>query len=152
MSEDGKSDSFLNRWSDRKLGQETETDGVSDEPISAPTDEQTDTPSEDAEPKSIPVWQQPDADPETKKEALRAILRKPEHDILDGLNEYDEDFTQFASLGNIVTHEMKRVARWVGDELNEDLPPPGSETEQQEQTEQAKEPENTENKEGEDRA
>ena len=30
---------------------------------------------------------------------------------LDGLNDYDEDYTAFAGLGNVVTQEMKRVLK-----------------------------------------
>jgi uncharacterized protein YacL (UPF0231 family) len=147
MSEKDNSDSFFSRWSDRKLDQKIESEDEVDKAASAFADEQT-VSHQEAKEKPTPIWEQPDVDPETKKAALRAILRKPEHNILDGLNEYDDDFTQFTGLGNIVTHEMKRVARWVGDELNDNLPA-ATEVEQQEQ---AEEPEQTENKEGEDRA
>ncbi len=29
--------------------------------------------------------------------------------MTDGLNDYDEDYTRFAGLGNVVTQEMKRM-------------------------------------------
>jgi uncharacterized protein YacL (UPF0231 family) len=147
MSEKDNSDSFFSRWSDRKLDQKIESEDEVDKAASAFVDEQA-VAHQEAKEKPTPIWEQPDVDPEIKKAALRAILRKPEHNILDGLNEYDDDFTQFTGLGNIVTHEMKRVARWVGDELNDNLPA-ATEVEQQEQ---AEEPEQTENKEGGDLA
>ncbi|MBT3815406.1 MAG: hypothetical protein HOG92_04270, partial [Methylococcales bacterium] len=37
------------------------------------------------------------------------LLQKKEFTILDGLNEYDEDYTFFESRGNIITHEMKKI-------------------------------------------
>ena len=41
--------------------------------------------------------------------ALRKLFNQPDFNITDGLNDYDDDYTQFASLGNVVTHEMKRM-------------------------------------------
>jgi hypothetical protein len=40
---------------------------------------------------------------------LKQLLQKKEFSILDGLNEYDEDYTFFESRGNIITHEMKKI-------------------------------------------
>jgi hypothetical protein len=39
---------------------------------------------------------------------LKQVLQKKEFSILDGLNEYDEDYTFFESRGAIITHEMKK--------------------------------------------
>ena len=44
-----------------------------------------------------------------RQKALRILFNQPEYNITDGLNDYDDDYTQFASLGSIVTHEMKRM-------------------------------------------
>ena len=41
--------------------------------------------------------------------ALRKLFHLPGLHTPDGLDDYDEDFTQFAKLGNIVTHEMERM-------------------------------------------
>ncbi len=43
-------------------------------------------------------------------QALLSAFRKTECCTLDGLNEYDDDFTSFAPLGDLVTHEMKQAA------------------------------------------
>lgn len=43
--------------------------------------------------------------------ALRKLFGQPAFNVTDGLNDYDEDYTQFASLGNVVTHEMKRMLK-----------------------------------------
>jgi len=48
---------------------------------------------------------------------LKQVLKKKEFSILDGLNEYDEDYTFFESRGAIITHEMKKRV------VNEVLPP-----------------------------
>ena len=44
-----------------------------------------------------------------RRMALRKLFSQPAYNVTDGLNDYDEDFTQFAGLGNLVTHEMKRL-------------------------------------------
>ena len=50
-------------------------------------------------------------DPETKKQALRDLFRKPGFNQTDGLEEYENDYNYhaFAGLGSVVTHEMKRM-------------------------------------------
>ncbi|MDP7536237.1 MAG: hypothetical protein QF470_00200 [Methylococcales bacterium] len=51
-------------------------------------------------------------EPSNKEElievVLKQVLQKKEFSILDGLNEYDEDYTFFESRGAIITHEMKK--------------------------------------------
>jgi len=49
--------------------------------------------------------------------ALRQLFQKPEVSVLDGLNEYDDDFTYFAPRGEVITHEMQRVAGELGDRM-----------------------------------
>ncbi|MEN8205139.1 MAG: DUF3306 domain-containing protein [Pseudomonadota bacterium] len=44
-----------------------------------------------------------------RKKALRILFGQSAFNITDGLNDYDEDFTEFADLGNVITHEMKRA-------------------------------------------
>ena len=105
---------FLSRWSRRKLDQDSAEEEESltpatEEPVETveASDQITDTDSEQEK----PIWQRDDVDEETRKSALRALFRKPEFNVRDGLNEYDDDFTKFASLGNVVTHEMKRMLK-----------------------------------------
>ena len=42
-----------------------------------------------------------------RQQALRKLFHLPVYNITDGLNDYDEDYTRFTSLGDIVTAEMR---------------------------------------------
>lgn len=104
-------ESVLSRWSRRKLDKQATTEQenvlpVEQEPESTPTSEQ-----QIVDETEIPIWQQLDVDPEVKRSALSRLFRQPEFNVVDRMNEYDEDFTSFASLGSIVTHEMKHMLK-----------------------------------------
>ncbi|CAB5501945.1 hypothetical protein [uncultured Gammaproteobacteria bacterium] len=43
-----------------------------------------------------------------KKKALRKLFLSPSINILDGLNDYDENYTTFELLGDIIPHELKQ--------------------------------------------
>jgi len=45
-----------------------------------------------------------------KKAALRKFFHSPAFNIVDGLDDYDEDFRNFAALGDIVTSDMRGMA------------------------------------------
>ena len=49
----------------------------------------------------------PEVDEGLKKIALRKLFKAPFFNVVDGLNDYDEDFTTFEALGDIVTSDMK---------------------------------------------
>lgn len=105
---------FLSRWSKRKLDQDSAAEEQSQTPATeepVETVEASDQIAEAETEQEKPLWQREDVDEETRKSALRALFRKPEFNVRDGLNEYDDDFTKFASLGNVVTHEMKRMLK-----------------------------------------
>ena len=95
---------LLSRWSRRKLDK---TDDVTPEVVVEPLLEKDGG--------SLPLWQQKDVDSDSKREALTNLFRQPEFNDVDHMNEYDEDFTQFSGLGDIVTQEMKRMVRVVGE-------------------------------------
>ncbi|WP_297807975.1 DUF3306 domain-containing protein [uncultured Methylophaga sp.] len=104
-------DGFLSRWSRRKLDAdeaEQQAEETRPEQDAAPDISEPEAASQ-AEEK--PIWQRDDVDADTKKAALRKLFHKPEFNLRDGLNEYDDDFTQFAGLGSVVTHEMKRMLK-----------------------------------------
>lgn len=42
-----------------------------------------------------------------RKQALRKLFGSPAFNIRDGLNEYDDDYTQFEKLGDIITVDMR---------------------------------------------
>lgn len=46
-----------------------------------------------------------------RKAALRKMFHLPAFNVVDGLDDYAEDYTHFEALGDIVTHDMKRMAK-----------------------------------------
>ncbi len=98
----------FSRWSRRKLDNQT------DDEIEAPLTDiapSTVIEPENLEEASLPIWLQDDVDPEAKRSALSSLFREPEFNVVDRMNEYDEDFTQFKGLGNIVTQQMKHMLK-----------------------------------------
>jgi len=53
--------------------------------------------------------------------ALRKLFHTPSFNIRDGLDEYDDDFTQFEKLGDIVTSDMKHRIEMEQQKLREKL-------------------------------
>ena len=65
----------------------------------------------------------PEVSDQLRTRALRQLFRLPGMGIPDGLDDYDDDFTQMPTLGNVVTHEMRRMlARELEREDNESTP------------------------------
>lgn len=58
---------------------------------------------------------------ELRNLALRKLFRAPVFNIRDGLDEYDDDFTQFEKLGDIVTSDMKHRVEMEQQKLRERL-------------------------------
>jgi hypothetical protein len=44
-----------------------------------------------------------------RRAALRKMFHLPEFNVLDGLNDYDEDYTKFEKLGDILTYHQRRM-------------------------------------------
>ncbi len=128
------SESLLHRWSKQKAetteeelpsteiqDQESETDTDSDTEATASADsEQTEqTEQEEKAPIELPpieslsedsdysLFMSPEVDENLKKLALRKLFKSPFFNVVDGLNDYDDDFTTFELLGDIVTSDMK---------------------------------------------
>lgn len=106
------SENFLQRWSRRKTAPETpeaESDRVAEAPVS-PAEEQPPAggPAESEQDK--PIWQRQDADPAERRQALKDLFQQSKFNQTDGLEEYENDYNykNFAKLGAIVTHEMRR--------------------------------------------
>ena len=137
----GHQEDFLERWSRRKL--ETQPGGqdvaagelheanspapLADEPEQVLTD--ADMPpieSLDKDSDYAPFLS-PGVSDDLRQQAMRKLFAQPEFNITDGLNDYDEDYTQFGGLGKIITHEMKRVLQR---ELEEDGAHANMDTEQ----------------------
>jgi len=123
MSQVKEQSGFLSRWSQRKLTEAEKTEPVQlDSDADSVALPEENTPAEAEQDENKPVWQRDNVDAETKKAALRTLFRKPEFNVRDGLNEYDDDFTQFASLGNVITHEMKRMLKLAEEKTRPDPP------------------------------
>lgn len=99
-------DGLLSRWSRRKL--ETPSEELVQE-----TKTQPEIQAENQDETNLALWQQKDVDSADKRQALASLFRQPEFKDVDHMNEYDEDFTQFSGLGDIVTQEMKRMVKVV---------------------------------------
>lgn len=119
----GHREDFLERWSRRKLetqpGSQDATAGESAEANSpaAPVDEpeqvltDADMPPIESldEDSDYSPFLSPGVSDDLRQQAMRKLFTQPDFNITDGLNDYDEDYTQFAGLGKVITHEMKRM-------------------------------------------
>ena len=128
-------ESRLSRWSRRKLEAQQATEAETVE-RAVPEEEAQDEIAEE-----IPVLPDDDMpDLETRTEdsdysgfmsegvsdelrnlALRKLFRSSVFNIRDGLDEYDDDFTQFEKLGDIVTSDMKHQMEMQEQKLREKL-------------------------------
>jgi hypothetical protein len=72
---------------------------------------------------------EPDSSSRLSSQALLSVFRKAECCTLDGLNEYDEDFTSFTPLGDLVTHEMQQAADRLAKQVLDSSELENSETE-----------------------
>ena len=122
---------FLNRWSRRKLAdhrgeslddplpavhtagsaQQETAKGVSADQAQQLTD--ADMPPLDSldGDSDFSLFMSPGVSEQLRTQALRKLFHLPAFNVTDGLNDYDEDYTQFAGLGDIVTQEMKRMLK-----------------------------------------
>ena len=55
------------------------------------------------------AFMSPGVSEQLRAQALRKLFHLPGFHLPDGLDDYDDDFSQFAKLGDIVTHEMERM-------------------------------------------
>ena len=117
-------ENFLTRWSRRK--REANQDAVQEKPAGqdAPVPDATaDREPTDADMPSVesldtdsdysPFFS-PKVSEELRRVALRKLFKSAVFNVRDGLDDYDEDFRSFASLGDIITadmrHQMERQA------------------------------------------
>ena len=118
----GRREEFLERWSRRKLDARQDDSvlpaedamagdmaSVTDEPDELLTD--ADMPPIESldESSDYSPFLSPGVSDGLRQQAMRKLFAQPGFNITDGLNDYDEDFTQFTGLGNVITHEMKRM-------------------------------------------
>ncbi len=131
-------ESALSRWSRRKFEAEK---GIQPSDLDPPVDLETEpsVPAVESESKPVltdadmPDIESLDADSdfsgfmsegvsdELRNLALRKLFRAPVFNIRDGLDEYDEDYTSFEKLGDIVTSDMKHRIEMEEQKLREKL-------------------------------
>ena len=114
--------SFLSRWSRRKaLGQEelddaalggteegmTKTVDSAEESPPSPTDEDMPAVESLGADDNYGDFLSPKVSEKLRKVALRKLFHGAGFNIRDGLDDYDEDFTYFEPLGDIVTADMR---------------------------------------------
>lgn len=114
---------FASRWSRRKQAVRLEGKHEGDAPVSpAPPEDaaeaKTVVPLTDAdmpplesldERSDYAAFMSEGVSEQLRAHALRKLFRLPGMHLPDGLDDYDDDFTQFTKLGETLTHEMKRM-------------------------------------------
>ena len=139
MTRDGR-ESALSRWSRRKLeareALEAETQPVTPEDIDS-RDLPAEMPAEEAAPvltdadmpdidtlsaeSDFSPFMSPGVSDELRNLALRKLFTASVFNVRDGLDEYDDDFTDFEKLGDIVTSDMKHRIEMEQQKLREEL-------------------------------
>ena len=138
MSTD-RGESVLSRWSRRKLEAERPRETSEPAPAAPESGSAEDAlPANEAEKPLLTDADMPDIETLTEESdfspfmspgvseelrnlALRKLFRAPLFNIRDGLDEYDDDFTQFEKLGDIVTSDMKHRIEMEQQRLRERL-------------------------------
>lgn len=122
-SDTGSKEKFLDRWSRHKQAGQQPASTASRQP------EQEAVPAVDEEPQQeltdadmppvetlnsdsdFSVFMSPGVSEQLRTQALRKLFHLPAFNVTDGLNDYDEDYTQFTGLGKVVTQEMQRMLK-----------------------------------------
>lgn len=140
-------DDFLSRWSRRKRAAraETQTSSSGVESAAAPAapaaietpapepsaGELTDAdmpPLETLDERSdYSGFFSPKVSAELRKAALRKLFHSPAFNVVDGLDDYDDDFTRFQALGDILTSDMRaRLEREAEQRAEAETEPAGA--------------------------
>ena len=114
---------FLARWSQRKLDGETGATPPSEEiaPPEVASVESPEPPEAELTDADMPPLESlgegsdyrgflsPKVSEALRKAALQKLFRQSRFNAVDGLDDYAEDYTRFEPLGDLVTHEMRRM-------------------------------------------
>ncbi|MBI1422292.1 MAG: DUF3306 domain-containing protein [Gammaproteobacteria bacterium] len=107
---------FLSRWSRRKHEAQQshatptdaqETPDTSPAPVAHLTDADMPPIESLTEDSDYTGFLSPKVSEALRKQALRKLFQSASFNVRDGLDDYDEDFTEFAKLGDIVTVDLK---------------------------------------------
>lgn len=125
-NEQESEESFMQRWSKRKIESTSiidnslEKNNVSDhviseslvndaEPLVHKTDADMPPLEQLTDESDYSDFLSPSVSDALRKLALRKLFHLPLFNVVDGLDDYAEDFTKFAALGDIIPHDMKRM-------------------------------------------
>jgi hypothetical protein len=119
-SDSGNDESFVSRWSRRKqeAGPDIEHANQASDPLeqkptaTAPpalTDADMPDPDTLQADSDFAAFMSPGVSEQLRAMALRRLFHLPGLHTPDGLDDYDDDFTQLASLGDTLTHDMRRM-------------------------------------------
>lgn len=135
--DDAAEEPFLERWARMKARANAES-----QPVPPPAIETHRPPGPAAGSPALPLpdldlldgdsdysaFLQPGVDLLLRRRALRKLFHSPKFNVLDGLDDYMGDFTNFEKLGDLVTadmrHQLERAARAAADALEGEPPPP----------------------------
>ncbi len=118
-AEDGtdRDEEFLRRWSRRKAagaGNDQESDTAREKEAPAPAPEpppktDVDMPPLESIDESTDMGEffSPQVSEKLRRVALRKMFHLPHFNIVDGLDDYDDDFRTFDALGEIITADMR---------------------------------------------
>ncbi|MFK5914509.1 MAG: DUF3306 domain-containing protein [Woeseiaceae bacterium] len=156
---------FMQRWSERKIESKNEIENKKTESeliTTAQTESTKDAQDEEqqveeyktdadmppidelTEDSNFSDFLSPKVSEVLRKQALRKLFHMPFLNVVDGLDDYAEDYTKFASLGDIIPHDMKRMLdREKAKELKEKEEEEMRDAENLKAEEQAKEEEKT---------
>lgn len=116
---DQPEEGFISRWSRRKHADRAASNDVVSEMQSVdavPFIEESELPGDDDMPpiesldedSDYSGFMSPKVSEGLRTLALRKLFRGQTFNLRDGLDDYDDDFSSFAKLGNVVTAEMRR--------------------------------------------
>lgn len=147
VTESGDGEPFLNRWARRKSvartggdadtaadespveGQEITDAAAAGEDSQAPELTDEDMPILDSidENTDMSGFFSPKVTRAVKKAALRKFFHSPVFNIVDGLDDYDEDFRNFEALGDIITSDMRGMMEREAERAREAMAKDGQE-------------------------
>lgn len=121
---------FLSRWSRRKHAQrsdslettqEEDPQLLAEQEEPAPCDENMPAIETLTEDSDYSGFLSPNVSEELRSLALRKLFHSTAFNVCDELDDYAEDFTSFAKLGNIITADMKYQLEEAGKKLEQRL-------------------------------
>lgn len=137
VSSEVEGESFLSRWSRRKLDREQERPTPGDDDAVHGREGAADAPGERAPEREVLTdddmpdieaidensvvadFFSPGVSSDLRTRALRKLFHSPKFNIRDGLDDFDDDYTHFEKLGNVVTADMRHRLEREAEKLRE---------------------------------